>query len=905
MKLFKILALFLITVLFLSCQDPRPSTPIQPDTPPSTEDPDKPTPSPDPNPEPPAHEHTYSKDWTTDETYHWHNASCEHTDEISSKAEHVFDENATCLICGYTKTTENPDPPTPSPDPDPSPDPNPDPTPDPEPDPTPQEKALSYTYSNNSYTVTGLGTITTSDITIPQAYNDGRNGEHPVTKIGNRAFYTKNITSVIFPDTITEIGDYAFYSTNITSVIFPDSLTAIGENAFAYAPLKSVKMGNSIETIKAYAFSHCTNLSEINWSEKLTTIGNNAFEYTTSLKTLILPASLKEIGNGGFYRTNITTLRIGENLNTLGSNAFGSLQNLETLIYEANELDTTTRFQNLQKLNFIQIGENVKSMPSEFFTGCSSLSEVRYNATNALNMISLFKESSLKTITFSDSVQSIPPYLCQFATKLTSVNLGENIGFIGQQAFEFCSSLKSITLPTTLTRINAFAFRETGLTEITIPEGIVFIESNAFRECADLKTVYWNATNYARQDDQENEDSYEDFIDKYEGGVFERSNVETLIFGNGANIVPAGLCTDIKTLSTVSLSDSIDTIEYGAFAGCTGLLEINIPKGVRTIGLFAFRQAENIYSITFEEGLTEIEDYAFLLCRDIREVVLPDSLKKMSNAFAECTYMTSFHIGKNLEEIVGSENFVGSTTLETLTVDEANPAYTAIDNVLYNKNKTILMFYTPLKKDAHFEIPNTVETINANAFRDTVNLENVTIPSSVRSIGEYAFMGSSIRNVIIPDSVTELYSTFEDCMALETIHLGKNVSRINIDCFYGLVSLQSFTVNSENQYYSSINGNLFNKDGNTLIKYALGKSDGEFVIDSSITKITYGAFVGSDALYSIRFENTDNWYISNFEDMSGTLTKVTGLDDSTKMAEALADTDYYGNFYWEYRPETT
>ena len=837
-------------------------TTTEPDNPnPPTPDPDpEPDPKPDPEPDPPKHEHTFDTKWTTDEIYHWHEATCEHTDFVSEKAEHIF-ENDICIICDYKKPV----------DPDPEP-----------PTPEPTKKGIQYSFNGSTYTVIGLGEIDDYNIVIPRAYNDGKNGEASVTTISDRAFYNTNITSVILPDTITEIGEYAFQ----------------------YTPLRSVKMGNGVETIKAYAFSNCKSLSNIEWSENLQTIGMRSFEYCSSLTSLVLPDSLLEIGAAAFsYAANIKSLKIGKNLKTLGSSALGALQNLETIVYEAIDLDTATRLQNLPKLQFIKIGENVQNMPSEFFSGCSALKEVNYNATNAKYMISLFKNSNLSTLTIGQNVEAIPPYLCQYATNLTSVNSNENTIMIGQQAFENCISLKSIALPNSLKRINAFAFRGAGLSEITIPENVIFIEANAFGECNNLKTVYWNAKNYVQADRKnvENQDDYNEFLNEYEGGIFNKSAIESIIFGAKANIVPEGLCTDIVSLNNVILSDSIKLIEYAAFAGCENLTEITIPKGVKTIGEFAFRADEFLSKVTFEEGLIEIKDYAFLMCRDLKEAILPNSLQKMTNPFAECTYLTNAHLGKSLSEIVGDEIFTGSTCLETITIDPENSYYTVENNVLYDKDKITLIFYPPMKNTISFEIPETVTKIATNAFRDTLVLESVKIPNTVNSIGNYAFMGSSIRNIELPRNITELIGTFSECMFLETVSIGSNINTIDLDAFDSCVSLQEFNVDANNNTYSSTNGSLYNKSGNSLIKYALGKDATSFTVPSSITRIEKNAFVGASNLTSITFENKDKWYFSSSKNMEKA-TLATGLENAETMATVLTDTDNYGAFYWEYRP---
>ena len=792
------------------------------------------------SPEPPIHKHTFEETWSYDETYHFHKATCGH-DEISNKAEHIFSNN-TCTICGYK---------SPSPEP-------------------PQKIGIQYEYTNKAYSVVGLGLLDDYNIIIPNTFNDGVNGEHSVTSIGNKAFF----------------------NTDITSVILGDNISTIGENAFAYTPLTRIKMGNNVSAINAYAFSNCKNLTTIEWNKNLETIGSSAFENCSSLSEVTLPSSVLEVGNYAFSRVpNIKKLELGEKLKTLGNNAFGTLENLERIIYNSISLDTTTRFQNLPKLKTITIGENVCDIPSNFFESCPNLEEVVYNATNAKNAILLFNLSSLKTAIIGNNVQSIPAYIFSNAKELTTVTFGENVKNVGQRAFDNCISLINLTLNNALTYIDGYAFRQIGIDEITIPESITFIQGTAFQNCNNLKIIHWNSSNYNKEGKRE-----------YDGGIFEQSeNIETVIFGEKANLVPDGLFTDIVSLKTIILSESIESIGYASFAGCINLTEITIPNGVKIIGEYAFRGSESLHIVNLSEGLIEIKDYAFLECRDLKQIILPDTLTKMTNAFAECTYLSSVHLGRSLSQIIGNEIFLGATCLERITIDNENKYYTVEDNVLYNKGKTTLIFYPPLNNPITFKIPDGIETISTNAFRDTINLENVTLPSSVQTIGNYAFMGSSIKNIVIPDNVADLTGTFAECLFLETVTIGKGVNNIDIEAFDAAANIKEFIVDAGNIYYSSVDGNLYNKSGNELFKYALGKENDEFIVSSSITKISKNAFVGAINLLRIVFENTENWYMSASEDMSN-VALVKGLDDSENTAYILTDTDNYGSMYYEYRP---
>ncbi len=146
---------------------------------------------------------------------------------------------------------------------------------------------FAYDRTLNGYVVTGVGQE--SDIRVPAAYNDGSHGEQAVVGIGDRAFYNKNITSILLPDTLLSIGTNAFSRTNLTSVTIPASVTTLGN----------------------YAFSDCSALAEVIFEEgsRLDTIGNRAFAYDPALTELTIPASVTSIGSSLIRNSGVTVLR--------------------------------------------------------------------------------------------------------------------------------------------------------------------------------------------------------------------------------------------------------------------------------------------------------------------------------------------------------------------------------------------------------------------------------------------------------------------------------------------------------------------------------------------------------------------------------------------------------------------
>ena len=127
------------------------------------------------------------------------------------------------------------------------------------------------------------------------------------------------------------------------------------------------------------------------------------------------------------------------------------------------------------------------------------------------------------------------------------------------------------------------------------------------------------------------------------------------------------------------------------------------------------------------------------------------------------------------------------------------------------------------------------------------------IGDSVTSIGDGAFAWcDSLTSIVIPDSVTSIGDgAFAWCGSLTSVVIGNSVTSIGNRAFMDCRSFTSITVADANTAYKSVDGNLYTKDGKTLIQYAVGKTDTSFTIPNSVTAIGDVAFYGCSGLTSV------------------------------------------------------
>ena len=278
---------------------------------------------------------------------------------------------------------------------------------------------------------------------------------------------------------------------------------------------------------------------------------------------------------------------------------------------------------------------------------------------------------------------------------------------IGDYAFSGCSSLTSLTLPSSVTSIGGHAFEKcSGLTSLTLPSSVTSIGEFAFRYCSGLTSL----------------------------------------------TIPSG----------------VTTIDYYAFADCRGLTSLTLPSSVTSIGGHAFAWCSGLTSLTLHSSVTSIGDYAFAWCSGLTSLTLPSSVTSIGgHAFAWCSGLTSLTLPSSVTEIDWSAfercnnlkecNCLLDSDLETcLAYSHDDWTKIPVDEIKYYHNGQEL---------TKLEIPSGVDKIGSYSFYKGVNLTSLTLPSSVTSIGSSAFEGcSGLTSVYVSwkSPLSIFASTFKD-----------------------------------------------------------------------------------------------------------------------------------------------
>ncbi len=728
-----------------------------------------------------------------------------------------------------------------------------------------------------------------------------------VTSIGKSAFEDSNVAAVTFgaDSKITSVGDKAFYNTRLESVNIPKKLSEIGVRAFASGKLNYVSVDTGNETFKV--INNClvkgqtvvlgtsgstipTTTQNVNDKDiyDVLSIGDYAFA-NVKITSISIPSHIVSIGAYAFDESSIVSITFETktdekeksdgkkhtaqklDLQTIGEGAFANCLNLESIIIpysvktvekslfagsglkeivfapyiekvEWSETDETGQTVNKTetisayyletikenafvgtKLTGVTIPSSVVTIGEKAFFGVP-LASVTFDDNSKLESIgnSAFENTLLESIVLPYSLKSIGEKAF-FGVPLASVTFDDNskLKSIGNSAFEN-TNIENITLPTSLTTIGTNAFVGTKLTSVTIPASVVAIGEKAFAglnlEFIEFKVQADNG-GYGLQSIAQN---------AFEGCPVPKSVT-----------APMGIISKIKDcfafVETINVIGN-DDIPAQAFSGW-------IPQKTKAINIC--------------EGVRKIGDMAFLDC-EMTSFVLPASVTEIGNGIL--TYCP----------------------IESLSVASGNARY-------YVKNNYIIDSYSHsivLACKNSGEIPTsfkwvTVDNKNVKEYDVTaiaksafkgVEIEKITIPSNVKSIDDYTFEQSPLKEVVISSGVESIgRGAFDGATNLSKVTVADSVKSIGYAAFRGTeFYAQKQATEKGISYIGKVAyayhgdktevGELEVADGTVgIAEHAFERMSNlkKLILPSSLKNIDKEAFVGCKNLTNLYFNGTD------------------------------------------------
>ena len=404
-----------------------------------------------------------------------------------------------------------------------------------------------YTVENGAATIVRCNNSVSGDITLPTKL-----GGYPVKGVARIAFLNcENITGITISENITKIESLTFGGLRSLK-----SITVSSKNP-AYMSKDGVLYKGEMRELIQYPIANKRSSFVI--PDGVDIVADGAFMCSVNLTNITIPNSVTEIGVGAFsYCTGITDIAIPDSVMTFGARGFGM-------------------FCGCENLKSITIGKGIKNIVPGAFNDCNNLSDITVSPENN-NFSSkdgvLFNKDKTELIKYpvgnQRTVYSIPNTVKTIgysafheSVNLTDITVPNSVTSIGDRAFAGCTGLTSVTLGNGVTSIEDEAFCNcSGLTSITIPDSVTSIGYYAFEGCTGLKSI--------------NVASDNDCFSSNNGVLFNKEKTELIKYPEG------------KSETSYTIPNSVTSIGYAAFAGCTGLTSITISDSVTSIGGHAF-----------------------------------------------------------------------------------------------------------------------------------------------------------------------------------------------------------------------------------------------------------------------------------------------------------------------------
>ena len=683
--------------------------------------------------------------------------------------------------------------------------------------------------------------ITENMVTIGASAFTGCKGEQfttvtipaSVTKLEQNTFANcLSLATVTFTNTesVTEIAAMCFANDGaLTKCELPAKLEVLGDSAFGATGLTGVRIPVTLREAKQ-PFFKCQQIGQIEWEEGLTKVIDNLFQNMESGLKVDFQDQITEIGNHAFDSSSITGITGTNNLVKIGEYAFNSCMGKSGKV----ELPAVTEihayaFSKILATDF-EISENITLIDNGAFMNCTNLKAINKNdgvadvdLGNMTKLAEIGKQafsgcSSIVSLRLSGTITKINDSAFSKLTTLANVKFNDNgkagTTELGSSVFSGCTNLVEVSTAKNVGIIGSSAFSDCiKLMRLNLAEGLQIIKKDAFAGCTRLEGALPEGVNekYSSASGAKvmlpNEKAVLEIpgtVTAIEDSAFASCySADETLQADGEK-EPSDYKIGIKAVH-IAGNPAGTTIGASAFAGCQNLTKLTLGEGVTGLGDSALKDTrleEITIPSTFETGTAKNSPFTSGENSTLRKVTFADGIQVIPQYFlSNITTLTKIEIPASVQKI-GDHAFADCSNLKTVTFKEpADSKLTTIDTSAFEGCSLMTLF----------KLPEGVTTINASAFKDCKKISLTDLPTGLITIGNAAFENCTMLRVGELPAITALgTAAFKNCVNLPFLSVDtSNLAEINATAFEGCTGLRSVQINGGEKKQTTIADGAF------------------------------------------------------------------------------------------------
>ena len=654
-----------------------------------------------------------------------------------------------------------------------------------------------------------------------------------VTKLEQNTFANcLSLATVTFTNTesVTEIAAMCFANDGaLTKCELPAKLEVLGDSAFGATGLTGVRIPVTLREAKQ-PFSKCQQIGQIEWEEGLTKVIDNLFQNMENSLKVDFQDQITEIGNHAFDSSLITGITGTNNLVKIGEYAFNSCKGISGKV----ELPAVTEihayaFSEIFATDF-EISQNITLIDNGAFMNCTNLKAINKNdgvadvdLGNMTKLAEIGKQafsgcSSIVSLRLSGTITKINDSAFSKLTTLANVKFNDNgeagTTELGSSVFSGCTNLVEVSTAKNVGIIGSSAFSGCiKLMRLNLAEGLQIIKSGAFSGCARLEGALPEGVSekYSSASGAKVMLPNEKAVLEIPGTV---TAIEDSAFANcysadetlqaDGEKEPSDYKIGIKAVH-IAGNPAGTTIGASAFAGCQNLTKLTLGEGVTGLGESALKDTrleEITIPSTFETGTAKNSPFTSGENSTLKKVTFADGIQVIPQYFLNnITTLTKIEIPASVQKI-GDHAFADCSNLTAVTFKEqADSKLTTIDTSAFEGCSLMKLS----------KLPEGLTTINASAFKDCKKISLTDLPTGLITIGNAAFENCTMLRIGKLPAITALgMAAFKNCVKLSFLSVDtSNLAEINATAFEGCTGLSSVQINGGEKKQTTIADGAF------------------------------------------------------------------------------------------------